>query len=149
MKNQYLISISQQFARTTRCSLLHVSAERLGHFMDVLVTGAYGVRLATEAAWVNGAMAGLGADEIKTAADLAVLSATVEEGPNGEQGLSNECSTCGHPAGMHKCCPSCGEAATGFGNVKRLFGHRRPAGGTAIPQTWCRHCRALKALNKK
>lgn len=61
------------------------------------------------------------------------------------RGIARECSVCGHAAGMHKCCPSCGVMADGEIAVETLFGFRwmRSSDGEAyeVPQPWCRTCR--------
>jgi hypothetical protein len=72
---------------------------------------------------------------------MAKLTNDLEE-THTHKGIVRACSVCKHPPGMHKCCPNCQDSATGFNAVMRVFGFRKPAGGTAIPQTWCRSCRS-------
>ena len=64
------------------------------------------------------------------------------------KGKSRACSVCGHPPGMHHCCPNCRKPATGEPAIEMDFGFRsvtRADGRTyQVPQTWCRECRSAQ-----
>ena len=61
------------------------------------------------------------------------------------RGIARTCNACGHAAGMHKCCPSCGARSDGEADIEITFGfrHMRSSNGTPYetPQPWCRACR--------
>ncbi len=63
------------------------------------------------------------------------------------RGIARACPHCGHPPGMHKCCPTCGAHADGEPEVEAAFGFRqmRTTDGSPYetPQPWCRACRKL------
>ena len=60
--------------------------------------------------------------------------------------MARPCGVCGHPPGMHKCCPQCGATADGEDRIEALFGFRRMTDSRGepyeVPQPWCRACRS-------
>jgi len=62
------------------------------------------------------------------------------------RGASRPCNICGHPPGMHRCCPRCEVSAGSEAEIEHLFGYTRmyDSHGAAYdtPQPWCRSCRA-------
>lgn len=62
------------------------------------------------------------------------------------RGTSRVCGTCGHPPGMHKCCPRCKATADGEEAIEHVFGFRTivdtGGAGREVPQPWCRRCRS-------
>lgn len=75
-----------------------------------------------------------------------VATSSIGSSRTARRGLARPCPTCGHPPGMHKCCPRCSSTADGEPEIERAFGFRtmRDADGNPyeVPQPWCRSCRA-------
>ncbi len=79
--------------------------------------------------------------------ELQAVPGQVPGLPNGRRrGTSRVCGTCGHPPGMHKCCPRCRATADGVEAIESVFGFRAvvDVSGEAseVPQPWCRRCRS-------